>query len=334
MTLDTAISGRSNAVKKWAPAVGVVRKPLFIAGVAMMGILVAGEIVAPGFAAPEQIIKMLVVAALLGIVAAGQNLVILGGKEGIDLSVGATITLGALIAGNVMQGQDSMIAIALIATLAVTFGVGLLNGIGVTVLRIPPLVMPLGMLGVLHGSLILLTRGRPSGNSAEMLSNLVDDPLIFGLPGILIVWIGLGILVTLLLRRTLFGMRIYAIGTNETAARLSGVPVGITRTLLFGLSGMFAGLAGFFILGFTGNVFLGVGDQYMLPAIIAVVFGGTSLAGGRGGYVGTMAGAVVLTLLQSLLTTLHIDPSGRQIIFGATLLLLMLFYGRQQRLRS
>ena len=117
-------------------------------------------------------------------------------------------------------------------------------------------------------------------------------------------------------------------------ATLAGVPVRRTRTLLFALSGFFSGLTGILLLGYTDYVFVGSGDQYMLPSIIAVVIGGTSLAGGSGGYVGTMAGAVVLVLLQSILTTLNIPPFGRQIIFGVTLLGLMLLYGRQRRLRG
>jgi ribose transport system permease protein len=167
-----------------------------------------------------------------------------------------------------------------------------------------------------------------------MLNDLVTDPLLFGLPGIVFVWIAVGALLTLILRRTTFGYNVYAIGANEAAAALAGVAVLRTRALLFGLSGLFSGLTGILLLGYTEYVFVGAGDQYMLPSIIAVVIGGTSLAGGRGGYVGTMAGAIVLVLLQSILTTLNIPPFGRQIIFGATLLGLMLLYGRQRRLRG
>jgi ribose transport system permease protein len=209
-----------------------------------------------------------------------------------------------------------------------------MSGLGVTLLRIPPLVMTLGMLGVVQGALVLLTRGVPSGRAAPMLNDLVTDPLLFGLPGIVFVWIAAGALLTLILRRTTFGYNVYAIGANEAAAALAGVAVLRTRALLFGLSGLFSGLTGILLLGYTEYVFVGAGDQYMLPSIIAVVIGGTSLAGGRGGYVGTMAGAIVLVLLQSILTTLNIPPFGRQIIFGATLLGLMLLYGRQRRLRG
>lgn len=311
-----------------------LRDPLTIAIAVVLMLLIVGEMVSPGFAAPRQVVGQLVIAALLGLVAAGQNLVILGGREGIDLSVGAMVGLGALIAGNVMQGDNGAILPAFLAVAAATFAAGLLNGLGVTVMRIPPLVMTLGMAGVLQGLLVVLTRGQPSGNAAPLLVEFVTRPFLLGLPGILLVWVFVGIALWVLLRQTPFGLRIFAIGSNAEAAALSGVRVAVVRTLLFGLSGLFAGLAGFFILGYTGNVFIGVGNQYVLPSIIAVVIGGTSLAGGSGGYWGTMAGAVVLVLLQSILTTLAIEPFGRQIIFGITLLVLMLFYGRQRRLRA
>lgn len=312
----------------------LLKNPLVPAGAAIAVLLAGGEVLSPGFASARQIVTLLTVSALLGIAAAGQNLVILGGREGIDLSIGGIISFGAFLAGNVMQQSDANVPAALLIVLAATFMIGLVNGIGVTLVRIPPLVMTLGMLGVVQGGLVLLTRGVPSGRAAPMLAHAVSAPLLLGLPGIVFAWIAIGALLTLLLRRTAFGLNAYAIGANETAALLAGVPVARTRVLLFALSGLFSGITGVLLLGYTGNVFIGAGDQYMLPSIIAVVIGGTSLAGGSGGYVGTMGGAIVLVLVQSLLTTLSIPPFGRQVIFGLVLLVLMLAYGRQQRLRG
>lgn len=311
-----------------------LRNPLAIAILAIILLLVAGELLSPGFASQRQIITLLKVAALLGVVSAGQNLVVLGGREGIDLSVGGIISFTAFLAGNLMQQQDALLLQGVVLVLAAGFMIGLVTGLGVTLLRIPPLVMTLGMLGVVQGGLVLLTRGVPSGRSAPMLSRMVNEPLVLGLPGILFIWILIGAGLTLVLRRTTFGFSVYAIGTNEAAAALAGVPVRRTRALLYALSGLFAAVTGILLLGYTEYVFVGAGDQYMLPSVIAVVIGGTSLAGGTGGYVGTMAGAIVLILLQSILTTLNIPPFGRQIVFGVTLLALMLFYGRQRRLRG
>ena len=270
----------------------------------------------------------------LGIVAAGQNLVILGGREGIDLSVGGIVSLSAIVAGNLMNGSDSGIALAIAGCIATGAFFGLVNGLGVTFLRIPPLVMTLGMLGVLQGLLVVIRQGIPSGRAAPSLSQFVTQPFLFGLPGIIWLWLGVGLLMAFLLHRTVFGHRIYAIGSNEQAARMAGVPAARVRVMLFVLSGVFAAIAGICLLGYSGSSFANVGEQYMLPSIIAVVFGGTSLAGGKGGYTGTMAGAVMLVVLQSILTTVNIDESGRQMIFGATLLVLMLFYGRGRAMRA
>ena len=311
----------------------LLRRPMVIPCLLIVVLLILGETASPGFASPGQIIKLLTLAALLGIVAAGQNLVILGGREGIDLSVGAVISFGAVIAGNIMQGTNSMVVPAILGAAGAGLGIGILNGIGVTLLRIPPLVMTLGMLGVVQGALVAMTRGIPSGNAAPALSNFITQPVLVGIPGILFVWIGVGLVMAWLLFRTAFGYRIFAIGTNERAARLTGVSVWRMRICLFGLSGFFAGLTSVFVLGYTGNSFIGVGDQYMLPSIIAVVLGGTPLSGGQGSYTGTMAGAFLLVILQSILITLQMEEFGRQIVFGITLLVLMLFYGRQRRLR-
>jgi ribose transport system permease protein len=312
----------------------LLRQPLVVALVLIVALLVVGELLSPGFASGRQIMRLLTVAALLGIVAAGQNLVILGGREGIDLSVGGVVSLSAIVAGNVMQGADAGIPLAILACVATGAFFGLLNGICVTLLRIPPLVMTLGMLGVLQGLLVVIRQGIPSGRAAPSLSQFVTQPLLLGLPGIIWLWIVIGLFMAFLLGRTVFGHRIYAVGSNEQAAYMAGVPVKRVRIALFTLSGVFAAIAGVCLLGYSGSSFANVGEQYMLPSIIAVVLGGTSLAGGKGAYTGTMAGAVMLVVLQSILTTVNIDESGRQMVFGATLLLLMVFYGRGQAMRA
>lgn len=311
-----------------------LKQPLLIALVLIAALLVLGEWLSPGFASAQQILRLAIVAALLGIVAAGQNLVILGGREGIDLSVGGVVSLSAIVAGNLMDGADSGIPLAILACVATGALFGLINGLGVTLLRIPPLVMTLGMLGVLQGLLVVIRQGIPSGRAAPGLSQFVSQPVFLGLPGIIWLWIVIGVAMAFLLHRTVFGQRIYAIGSNEHAAWMAGVPVKLVRTGIFMLSGVFAAIAGICLLGYSGSSFANVGEQYMLPSIIAVVFGGTSLAGGKGGYTGTMAGAFMLVILQSILTTVNIDESGRQMVFGATLLVLMLFYGRGRAMRA
>ena len=314
--------------------IGILTRPLVVAIVLIVALLIFGEAVSPGFASGDQILRLLIVAALLGIVAAGQNLVILGGREGIDLSVGGVVSLSAVLAGNLMNGADAGLPVAILACIATGALFGIFNGLGVTLLRIPPLVMTLGMLGVLQGLLVVIRQGIPSGKAAPALSEFVTQPFLFGLPGIIWLWVAIGLFMAFILRRTVFGHRIYAIGSNEQAAYMAGVSVGRMRVALFMMSGVFASIAGICLIGYSGSSFANVGEQYMLPSIIAVVFGGTPLAGGKGGYTGTMAGAVLLVILQSILTTVNIDESGRQMVFGAALLVLMLFYGRGRSMRT
>ena len=308
--------------------------PITVAITLIIILLFLGNFISPGFASPNQIISLLIVASLLGIISAGQNLVILGGREGIDLSVGGVVSIAAVVAGNVMDGSNAAILPAVVVTLSVGALIGLINGIGVTFIKIPPLVMTLGMLGVLQGLLVVVRNGVPSGNAAPFLVHFATKPFLNTFPGILWLWLIITLFLVFLLKHTVYGLRIYAIGTNERAAKMTAVPVELIRVSLFVLSGMFSALAGICILGYSGSSFANIGEQYILPSIIAVVFGGTSLAGGKGGYVGTALGAILLIILQSILITIRIDESGRQMIFGATLLLLMVFYGRGKMLRS
>ena len=308
--------------------------PPAIALILALGLFVLGGIVRPGFASYPLAINILRLAAFLGIVAAGQTLVIIGGGEGIDLSVGAVVTLGAILVYRVSNGSDSMMLPALALALAVGAAIGLVNGFGVTLLRIPPLVMTLGMAGVVQGLILVVTQGVLNGGTAPLNSLLVSNSLAFGIPGVVLVWILIGVLLWMLLERTRYGKQLFAIGVNRSSARLSGVHVPAVLVLTYALSGMLAALGGFVLLGYIQRVFLNLGDTYTLPSVAAVVVGGTLLAGGEGGYLGTMAGALVLTILTSLLTTLQLPESTREVVYGITLLLLLSAYGRQRRLRS
>ncbi|MBA2678259.1 MAG: ABC transporter permease [Ktedonobacteraceae bacterium] len=316
------------------PKLQLKLNPTIIALLLAIAIFVLGGILRPGFASYSLAINILRLAAFLGIIAAGQTLVIISGGEGIDLSVGAVVTLGAILIYRLANGQDALILPALAATLAIGAAIGAINGLGITLLRIPPLVMTLGMTGVVQGLILVFTQGRLEGSAAPLVVGLVSNPLLFGIPGVVLVWLLLGVGVWLVLERTSYGKQLFAIGVNRTTARLSGVRVNVVLVITYMLSGLLAALGGFVLLGYVQRVFLNLGAAYTLPSVAAVVIGGTLLAGGEGGYAGTMAGALVLTLLTSLLTTLELPESARQIVYGVTLLLLLSVYGRQRRLRN
>lgn len=309
-------------------------RPVALAFILSIVLLIFGEIISPGFASYSQIINILVVSSFLGMVAGGQNLVIINGRGSIDLSVGQVMTLGAIIGGNIVNGTNDYMVLAVIVVLASCFFIGVMNGIGATTFNIPPLVMTLGMGGVVRGIILYLTRGAKVGTASPFMVALVNDRWIFGIPGVLFVWAAFTALMVYLLRNTRYGISLFAIGANEPAARLSGVAIKKMKVLTFGLSSLIAGFTGFVMLGFTKTVYTSMGDWYNLPSVIAVVIGGTALSGGIGGYTGTVAGAIVLILLRSILTTLNIPEFGRQIIFGLVLVVLMFAYGRQRKLRE
>lgn len=308
--------------------------PILVALALSAVLFVVGGLVQPGFASYGQAMNILRLAAFLGIVAAGQTLVIISGGEGIDLSVGSLITLGAIVVFRIGAGDSGAALLALVVALGVGLLLGTLNGLGITALGIPPLVMTLGMAGVVQGVILVYTGGRLEGDAAPWLTGLVSGSLFFGIPGVVLLWLALGGVMWLLLRRTGYGRRLFAVGVNRATARLSGVRVPRVVVATYALSGMLAALGGVVLLGYTEQVFLNLGNPYTLPSVAAVVVGGTLLAGGVGSYFGTMAGALLLTLLTSLLTALELPESARLIVYGATLLLLLSLYGRQKALRQ
>lgn len=294
----------------------------------------AGGFIRPGFASYGQATNILRLAAFLGIISAGQTLVILSGGEGIDLSVGQVVTLGAIIAFRVVGGENSMVLPGLGAALATGFAIGAVNGLGVTLLSIPPLVMTLGMAGVVEGLILVVTRGELIGAAAPFMTRWISGSMVFGISNSVFFWLLLGGAIWLLLYRTPYGKKLFAVGSNRRTARLSGVNVPLVVIFTYALSGLLAALGGFVLLSYTEQVFLNLGAPYLLPSVAAVVVGGTPLTGGKGGYVGTMAGALLLIVLNSLLTTLQMPEYARQIVYGITLLVLLSVYGREEALRQ
>jgi ribose transport system permease protein len=286
--------------------------------------------------AKAQATNILRLAVFLGVIAAGQTLVIISGSEGIDLSAGSVVTLTAILTYVIVNGADEKVLLALLVSLIVGAFIGSLNGVGITFLKISPFVMTLGMAGVVTGAIIVITHGNVSGKVAPIMTRLIARPLSPSLqiPNAIIIWVFFGILMWLLFERTSFGRNLFALGVNRVTARLSGVNVTGTNLLTYSLAGALAGFGGFLLVGNTGVVHLQLGQPYLFPSIAAVAVGGTLLSGGKGSYWGTMAGAIVLTLITSLLTTMQMPESVRRMVLGATLLILISIYGRQRSLRQ
>jgi ribose transport system permease protein len=284
--------------------------------------------------ARAQAVNIVRLAVFLGVIAAGQTLVIISGSEGIDLSAGSVVTLTAILTYVYVSGEDDKVLVALMISLAVGALIGLLNGVGITFLKISPFVMTLGMSGVVTGAIIVINHGNVSGKVAPIMTRLIARPLVFGIPGAIIIWLIFGVLIWLLLERTTYGKNLFAIGVNRVTAKLSGVNVTLTNLATYSLAGALTGFGGFLVVGNTGVVFIALGQPFLFPSIAAVAVGGTLLSGGKGSYWGTMAGAIVLTLITSLLTTMQMPDSVRRMVLGGTLLVLISIYGRQRALRQ
>jgi ribose transport system permease protein len=296
----------------------------------MLVLLAAAAIRAPGFVSIPNMTQQLVLASYLGIVAGGETLVILTG--GIDLSIAWNLNLSAILLTQV--GEHNPGAVAVAAALGSACLVGFINGIGVAYLRIPSLVMTLGMNAVLAGVTLVYTNGSPQGDAPRFAHELAVEKLGGVVPWALIFWAAFSAALIFLLRRTVFGKRLYAIGNNPKAAYLSGVPVRRVLVLTYTLCGLCAGLGGIMLTGYSDQSYLGMGDLYVLPAIAAVVVGGTSILGGSGGYAGTIAGAITIVLLQNVLQIVGIKPAGQQILYGLIILLMLFVYGRNARVQD
>jgi ribose transport system permease protein len=303
-----------------------LRNQTIFALILLLFIFIAGiEIARPGTVTPLWISNMILFAAPLAIMGAGQTLVMLTG--GIDLSVASVATGAAyLLATNATSGDMTALAIALSLGLVV----GLINGVGVALLRVQPLIMTLGT-GLMTGGVMIVY-------SQQMLASQPHVPVfvqmlgggkVFGLvPISLFLWIVIGALVLFTLRRAGFGRLLYAVGDNREACHLAGIRVWRVILVNYIICAIFAAIAGLVLVGGTNASDLSLANAYLLPSVACVIIGGTSIFGGRGGYSGTIVGALILTVLTSLLTLLDVSEPVKQILYGAIILLLAAAYAR------
>jgi len=225
--------------------------------------------------------------------------------------------------------------------LAIPFGVlcgaivGVVNGLGVAYLRLPSMIFTLGVNAVCQGLMVLHTGGfAPQDHATDAMHYLATQRTLFGIPNALFVWLAVGLVVVFILNRTAFGRAVYAIGNRESVAYLSGINTNLILIGCFAFCGACAAFAGVLLAGYSTKAYQAMGDPYLLPAIAAVVLGGTNILGGRGNYLGTVAGVILITLLQSILSVMQMPEAGRQVIYGAVIVGMLLLYGRGARTRS
>jgi ribose transport system permease protein len=262
----------------------------------------------------------------LAILAACQTLTFLTG--GIDLSVGAVASMSGFVVATLVGHQGLWVALAVALVIAAIAGA--VTGVGVGVFRVHPLIMTLGMSLVVLGlanvwQLVMVQTG--SGVPSE-LRTLGSSTVGGVLPYNLLVFVPLAALILFLLRRTGYGRLLYAIGDNPVASRLSGVRSWQVLIVLYAISAVLAAIAGFLYTGLTNVASVSLVDSAVLPSVAAAVIGGTSIMGGRGGFAGTIVGALILTVLTSLLSSLGYPEAVRQILFGSIIVAVAAAYTR------
>ena len=305
--------------------------PVLAAAGCTLLLLLAGSTYSSNFLSPAYLLQQLQIASFLGIVATGAMLVILLGC--IDLSVPWLVTAGAVMATAAAGWWgDTGEALAIPFGIACGMLFGLINGIGVAYLRVPSMIFTLGVNAVAQGLIVVQTGGfAPQDRATPAMHLIATGRSLLGIPNALLAWLVVGLATAFLLRRMALGRRIYAIGNRERAAYLSGVETRHVIVAVFVIAGACSALAGVLLAGYSTKAYQGMGDAYLLPAIAAVVLGGTNILGGRGSYLGTVIGVVLITLLQSILSVMQMPEMGRQVIYGLVIIGMLLVYGRGRR---
>jgi ribose transport system permease protein len=263
----------------------------------------------------------------LAIIAGCQTLTMLTG--GIDLSVGAVGSMAGFVTATFVDSPGG-VAQGIAVALAAAALAGLISGVGVGVFKVHPLIMTLGMSFVVLGlaNVWQLDQLQTGAGVPDGLRTLGSGTQFGLVPNSLIAFVPLAVIILLGLRRTGYGRLLYAVGDNPIAARLSGTRSWQVLIVLYALSAVLAAIAGLLVSGLTNTASVSLVDTYVLPSVAAAVIGGTSILGGRGGFGGTIVGALILTVLTALLTILGLPEPSRQILFGAIIVAVAAAYTR------
>jgi ribose transport system permease protein len=308
---------------------GTLIAPYAIAGAIF---LVTAELI-PGYASINSVLSVLLLASLLGIAAIGQTLTIILG--GFDLSIPAVMGLADVLVAALYGGGWPMWAvIPIVLTSAIV--VGVFNGLTIRLLRVSSLIVTLATGSIVLGGILSTTHGQVGGSVPEWLTSsvsVVGSTFGLPLPGAVVLWIALAVLVIVFERRMVLGRWMFAIGANPRAADLARVPSLTVWLVVYAISAGTAAIAGMLLAGLGGAADAGVGAPYLFTTLAAVVVGGTSLLGGRGSYERTVAGSLLIITLSTLLIGLGFDQPAQQICFGILIVVLVAFYGREPHVR-
>lgn len=291
-------------------------------------------IYSPASLNPSAIGSIIMLTLLLSFASAGQTIVLIGG--GMDFGVGAVMSSAAILTTTIMNGQDGHFPQLLVTALAMGAVVGLLNGVCTVKIGLPPMIVTLAISNVVTRMQYVLTQGSPMGYASPTFIKTVTSRL-FGLqflPTIVLYAVFFIPLVYFLLNRSRFGKQVYLVGNNPTAARLSGVNVAKVQILTYVFSGLFAAFAGMLGAAYMNAARCQIFDDYAYNSLIAVIIGGTTLSGGVGTYTGSIAGSLVMVVLSNALTTVGLPQPVRNLFMGLIMILLLILYNREKKVRQ
>jgi ribose transport system permease protein len=297
-------------------------------------LLALGLVINPHFLSPINVSNILTMSSLLGFIALGQTLVVISGDNGLDLSVGGMMSLAAIISYTIMRGRDSNFLPAILAIIGIGTVLGFFNALGIISAKVPALVMTLAMANVMTSVQQLYTGGNPKGAPSPIAVKVATSKALPFLPWLAVVWIAVIVIAHFFLSHSVYGKQLFATGANPYAAYLAGVRVKRIRMITYTLCGILSALAGFWLCAYNGVLYVNAGISYVMPSVAAVVIGGASLAGGKGTYTGTVAGALILTIINNLLVMLNTDEAGRFITNGIILIVLFAVYTRHPKIRQ
>jgi ribose transport system permease protein len=290
----------------------------------LAGMIVVFSVLEPeSFATVNNARNLATNAAILLVIAVGMTFVII--TAGIDLSVGAILVFAGVVSAkamNAMGGDGAgVLLVGVLVALAAGAGWGVLNGVLITKARVPPLIVTLGTLGMALGLSLIITNGVDIREVPPKLVTSVGVGRLFGeIPWLVVIAAGVAVVFGVLLHATRFGRHTYAIGSNEEAARRAGIAVDRHLILVYGISGLLSGLAGYMSLARFATTTLGGHATDNLQAIAAVVLGGTSLFGGVGTVLGTVVGVFIPAVLQNGFVITGVEPFWRDVAVGAVLI--------------
>jgi ribose transport system permease protein len=300
---------------------------------AVVGVFVYGFQTIPGFGQTVSVDTMLVLAALLGVAALGQTLVVILG--GLDLSIPGFILVGAV--GSVALGQSMPFGVGVALLVSAAVGVGAVTGWACSRLRLQPLVLTLAVGAIAGGVVIAFTSAGDAPPPPVWLAKVTSPATqSFGVPvpPLALIWALIALAASITLHRTPTGRRLYATGANSEAAALTLVQTDRIWAAVFAVSALCSIVAGVLLAGFVGSGNSHLGDPYLFQGLTAVIVGGTTFFGARGDYTHTVLGALLMTELSTVLIGKGLSEATQQMLFGALILLAVALYGRQARVQD